>query len=148
MKCGLLVMFLSGVLDSHSDGTHSLQKIHWWASDVMLNFSKYFPIKKQTHLLLGLRMITSSELSYFGVNYSFNSSILNIITFICYNCPQLLCMSQSTPQHSVFFNNIVFLKVNNSQNTFELLWILVIFLSNVLFTNWKQITQTTCNTTH
>ncbi len=27
-------------LDSHSDGTHSLQRIHWWASDVMLNFSK------------------------------------------------------------------------------------------------------------
>ncbi len=24
---------------SHSDGTHSLQRIHWWASDVMLNFS-------------------------------------------------------------------------------------------------------------
>ncbi len=24
-------------LDSHSDGTHSLQRIHWWASDVMLN---------------------------------------------------------------------------------------------------------------
>ncbi len=27
-------------LDSHSDGTHSLQSIHWWASDVMLHFSK------------------------------------------------------------------------------------------------------------
>ncbi len=25
-------------LDSHSDGTHSLQRIHWWASDVMLHF--------------------------------------------------------------------------------------------------------------
>ncbi len=25
-------------LDSHSDGTHSLQWIHLWASDVMLNF--------------------------------------------------------------------------------------------------------------
>ncbi len=27
-------------LDSHSDGTHSLQRIHWWASDGMLHFSK------------------------------------------------------------------------------------------------------------
>ncbi len=27
-------------LDSHSDGTHPLQRIHWWASDVMLHFSK------------------------------------------------------------------------------------------------------------
>ncbi len=35
-------------LDSHSDGTHSLQRTHWWASDaVMLHFSKSFPMKKQ-----------------------------------------------------------------------------------------------------
>ncbi len=27
-------------LDSHSDGTHSLQRIHWWASDGMPHFSK------------------------------------------------------------------------------------------------------------
>ncbi len=40
-------------LDSHSDGTHSLQRIHWWASDVMLHFSKSVPMKKQTHLHLG-----------------------------------------------------------------------------------------------
>ncbi len=25
-------------LDSHSDGTHSLQRIHWWAGDGMLHF--------------------------------------------------------------------------------------------------------------
>ncbi len=36
---------------THSDGTHSLQRIHWWASDVKLNFS--VPMKKQTHLHLG-----------------------------------------------------------------------------------------------
>ncbi len=40
-------------LDSHSDGTHSLQRIYWWASDVKLNFSKSVPTKKQTHLHLG-----------------------------------------------------------------------------------------------
>ncbi len=38
-------------LDSHSDGTHSLQSIHWWESDVMLHFSKSSPMNKQTHLL-------------------------------------------------------------------------------------------------
>ncbi len=36
-------------LDSHSDGTHSLQRIHCWTSDGMLNFSKSVPMKKQTH---------------------------------------------------------------------------------------------------
>ncbi len=34
-------------LDSHSDGTHSLQRIRWWASDVMLNFSKSVLMKKK-----------------------------------------------------------------------------------------------------
>ncbi len=41
-------------LDSHSDGTHSLQGIYWWASYyVMLNFCKSVPMKKQTHFHLG-----------------------------------------------------------------------------------------------
>ncbi len=52
---GLLVdycnVFIS-CLDSHSDGTHSLQMIHWGASDVMLHFSISVPMK-QTHLHLG-----------------------------------------------------------------------------------------------
>ncbi len=34
-------------LDSHSDGTHSLQKIYWWASDAILHFfAKTIPMKK------------------------------------------------------------------------------------------------------
>ncbi len=41
--CGLVVdycdVFIS-CLDSHSDGTHSLQSIHWWASDAMTHFYK------------------------------------------------------------------------------------------------------------
>ncbi len=36
----IIVMFLSSCLDSHSDGTHSLQRIHWWTNNVMLHFSK------------------------------------------------------------------------------------------------------------
>ncbi len=37
-------------LDLHSDGTHFLQRIHWWAA--MLNFSKSVLMIKQTHLHL------------------------------------------------------------------------------------------------
>ncbi len=33
ITCGLLWCFIS-CLDAHSDGTHSLQRIHWWASGV------------------------------------------------------------------------------------------------------------------
>ncbi len=35
-----IVIIFTSCLDSHSDGTHSLQKIHWWASDTILNFFK------------------------------------------------------------------------------------------------------------
>ncbi len=41
--CGVLVDFCDvfiSCLDSHSDGTHPLQSIHWWASDGMIHFSK------------------------------------------------------------------------------------------------------------
>ncbi len=55
LKCGFFVnycdIFIS-FLDSHSNGTHSLQRIIWWASDVMLNFSKSILMKKQTHIYL------------------------------------------------------------------------------------------------
>ncbi len=44
-SCGLLVdycdVFIS-CLNSHSDGTHSQQGIHWWASDVMQHIIWYF----------------------------------------------------------------------------------------------------------
>ncbi len=46
----------NNVIVSH-DGTHSLQRIHWWASDVMLNFTKPVQMKKNPHQHLdGLRM--------------------------------------------------------------------------------------------
>ncbi len=35
--CGV---FMS-CLDSHSDGTHSLQRMHWWGSDVMPNLFQW-----------------------------------------------------------------------------------------------------------
>ncbi len=34
------IITLISCLDAHSDGTHSLQSIHWWESDAMLHFSK------------------------------------------------------------------------------------------------------------
>ncbi len=69
--CRLLVdycdVFIS-CLNSHSDGTHSLQKIHWWASDVMVYFSKSVPMKKQSHLHLKCTFLANI---HFCVYYSF-----------------------------------------------------------------------------
>ncbi len=39
-------------LDCHFDGTHSLQRICWWRSDVTINFSKSVLMKKQIYLLM------------------------------------------------------------------------------------------------
>ncbi len=41
----IIVIFLISCLNSNSDGTHSLQRIHY--SDEMLNLSKSAPMKKQ-----------------------------------------------------------------------------------------------------
>ncbi len=72
--CGLFVYYCDvfiSCLDSHSDGTHSLQRIHWWASDVMLNFSKSVLMKKQTHLHLGwLRVSRFLAKNIFGGEHS------------------------------------------------------------------------------
>ncbi len=73
--CGLpdyCDVFIS-CLNYHSDGTHSLQRIHLWVNDVMLNFSKSVPLKKQTppHLGWPEGELISANLN-FCVNYSFN----------------------------------------------------------------------------
>ncbi len=62
--------------DSHSDGTHSLQRICWRASDVILHFSKSVPIKKQTHLHLGWPEVRTFVTNFqFWVNYSFKYTV-------------------------------------------------------------------------
>ncbi len=55
-SCWLLVGYcdvFTNCLDSHSDGTHSLQRIQWWASEVMQNVSKSIPMNKQPNLHIG-----------------------------------------------------------------------------------------------
>ncbi len=52
-------------LDTNSDGTHSLQRIHWLASDVKLNFSKPVPMKKQTLLRLARGWANFHQIDHF-----------------------------------------------------------------------------------
>ncbi len=73
----IIVMFIS---DSHSDGTHSLQGIHWWASDVYATFLQIWWRNKLIYILNSLRVRTFSAnfLFYFGVNYSFKSRFYSV----------------------------------------------------------------------
>ncbi len=68
-------------LDSHSDGTHSLQRIHWWACNVILHFSKYVTINKL--ILDDLRASTFSEKFHsedvFSLTKKWSVLVLNII---------------------------------------------------------------------
>ncbi len=68
--CGLLVdcdVFIC-CLDSHSDGTHSPQKIHWWARDVMLHFSQTFSHKETNS--------STSLMAWAWVNIQLNLELL------------------------------------------------------------------------
>ncbi len=65
--CGLLMA-------SYTDGTHSLQMIHWWAS------AKSVLMKKQTHLHGWPEgEYIFSKLSFFCVNYSFKYAKWSVI---------------------------------------------------------------------
>ncbi len=61
ITCGVFI----SCLDSISDGTHSLQSIHWWASDVKYISSNVFPWRnKFIYILDNLRGCT-----FFSKNY-------------------------------------------------------------------------------
>ncbi len=68
---GLLWGFFISHLDSHADGTHSLQKIHWWASDAMLHFSKSVPMKNNSSTSWMARVYVN-----FGVKCPFNRILI------------------------------------------------------------------------
>ncbi len=77
--CGLLVDYCDAFiscLDSHSGGTHSPQRINWWAINIVLNFYTSAPSKKQifAYTLGDLDVSTFSAIWNFGVNLSFKMS--------------------------------------------------------------------------
>ncbi len=79
--CGFLVdycdVFIS-CLDSHSDGTHSLQRFCCWLRDVMLHFSKSVQMKnKLIYILDGLRASPFSAHFILCENYSFNGLFIS-----------------------------------------------------------------------
>ncbi len=97
--CGLLVdycdVFIS-CLGSHSDGTHSLQRIHCWASDVMLHFFQIFSNlfqwrNKLLYILDGLRVSTFSTNLIFWVNDSFKlCAVIDRCTWVADSCTDVL----------------------------------------------------------
>ncbi len=57
---GLLVDVFINCLNSHCRGTHSQQRMHWWASDVMVNF---FSLLRRRNKLI--------DKFHIGLSYSF-----------------------------------------------------------------------------
>ncbi len=66
---GLIVdychVFIS-CLDPHSDGTHSLHRIHWGASGGMMNFSKSVLMKTQTASWMAWGWVNVQQIFIFG----------------------------------------------------------------------------------
>ncbi len=69
--CGLLWCFYQLYMDSHSDGTHSLQRIHWWANDVMLHSPNLLRWRNKLIYMGDLNESKFSANFHFWVNYSF-----------------------------------------------------------------------------
>ncbi len=85
----IIVLFLSA--DTYSDGTHSLQSIHWWASDGMLHFYKPDEETNSSTSWMVWRLSTFSEKTHFGVKYSFNiraiwPGIMRVGSYLDFDC--------------------------------------------------------------
>ncbi len=70
-------------LDSHSDGTHSLLRIHYWASDVMLHNATFLQICSHEETNASTSWMTWGWLQFqlfffFGVNCSFKSGVMSV----------------------------------------------------------------------
>ncbi len=74
-----IVMFLSAALsvlsDSHSDSTHALPRIHGWARNVMLRFTKSVWWSNSSSSWMASGWVHFSKFS-FWVNYSFTKNWL------------------------------------------------------------------------
>ncbi len=84
ITCGLLWFFIS-CLDSHSDGTHSLQRIHWQASDTFLQICS----DKETALLLYVHtrynLFAHSSCTSLFILLFIKSTVLCIAHFILFH---------------------------------------------------------------
>ncbi len=68
-------------LDSHSDGTHSLQSIHWWASDLNATFLQTWWRNKLIFILDSIRVHTFSANVHFWVK-SWDCTALHVFNFL------------------------------------------------------------------
>ncbi len=130
-RCGLHVdycdVFIS-CLVSHSDGTHSLQSIHCWASDRMLHSPNL--MKKQTHLrvawdssLIYLRVRKLSDNLNCCINYTFNS-IISVILAINkhHTCKLMETKMMRTSWLTYLCNSIERVRAWRAQNVFLTYW--------------------------
>ncbi len=62
MHCDVFISCLA----SHSDGTHSLPRIHWWVSDVMLHFSKSDEESNLSTSRMVCGWVNSQQIKHFG----------------------------------------------------------------------------------
>ncbi len=84
--CGILVdycdVFIS-CLDSHSDGTHSLQSIHCWDTDAMLHFSKSDEETNSSTSWMIWGWVNINQIFIFGWTISLNWRERMYISLLC-----------------------------------------------------------------
>ncbi len=86
-SCGLLVdyfdVFISSILNSYSDGTHSLQKIHGWASDAkfQIKWDDVMPIT----VILYKNCFISDMMIFFYNDYMYLKEKYSICQKYCFS---------------------------------------------------------------
>ncbi len=123
--CGLHCDVFISCLDSHSNGTHSLQRIHWSAMEC--DNSPNLVKKKLSSVLYGLRVRTFLAHFHFCVNYFFkcpdtscshcfttNQHNIIYLCFCDYWCSAVVCVahSSSDDRDNVWWEQMKFLLVS------------------------------------
>ncbi len=123
--CGVFIR----CLDSHSDGTHSLQSIHWWNSDEMLHFSKSDEETNSSTSLISWGWVYFQQIFIFwwlipliSKSNSYNSTVPNVCmdTELRYTSDiwWLRC-SQSLPRSQTGERQMMHWRTRNSKVTLD-----------------------------
>ncbi len=97
----IIVMFLS---DSHSDGTHSLQSIHFWDTDAETHFYKSDEETNSSWSQMACRRSTFSGHLIFCLSYYFNDVLMILfccVLFVYSDFHSWLVSLQTASSHSV-----------------------------------------------
>ncbi len=126
----ITVIFFISCLDSHSDGTHPLQRIHWWIIYVMLHFSNLYEcmficmcgsgcdlttLENTEQIVLLSWQMNSAAASCCSLSFSFSFLFIIRLTYstITSTCSSASSSYKHTDTHSSYSYNCIKSHISN-----------------------------------